>query len=556
MKTFYKTLHWFWITCLVGGLGLAIAQEDNLPPASAGQVAWVLTIDGAIGPATASYIVHQLQHAAEQSAALIVLEMDTPGGLDDAMRDIVQAIIRSPIPVVTYVSPSGARAASAGTYILLASHVAAMAPGTNLGAATPVMIGGVSLPSSYSQVSAEQDSVPPSPANSAPKPSPAANAEETEQEDMLIRYAEEMQAQSAKEETPAAKAPQVQKATSVEKTPAVDSEKAPADETQNIDTKEGEESEEDQEDQEGEEEAGEENIIILQEDDPMHRKLVNDAEAYIRALANLHNRNAEWAATAVREAASLAANEALDQGVIDLISPDLTTLLADIDGRVIQIKNQKVTLNTQKLILYYQKPDWRNQLLSVFTDPDVAYMLMLLGVYGLFFEFISPGGLIPGVLGGVSMLLALFAFQVLPVNYAGLGLIALGLSFLVSEAFIPSFGILGIGGLVSFVIGSVILYDSELPEYQVSKAIIVGFVFVAAGLILWIVRNFAAIRNRPPITGKQALIGMNGICVQATAQQGLVRVNGELWQAQCEHPLTLGQTITVLAVHGLVLAVK
>lgn len=462
-----------WLTGLLSGAGLASLADK--PPTVPGHSALVLTIHGAIGPATSDYVIRHLKEAPSRGAALVVLEVDTPGGLDLAMRDIVQAIIQSPIPVATYVSPSGARAASAGTYILFASHIAAMAPGTNLGAATPVQIGGFSLPPAKLQAEAAPES--------PPQPAPA-NPESIE-----ITFTE-----------PAA--PERQ-------------------------------------------------------GDPMQHKLINDAEAYIRALAQLHHRNADWAAKAVREADSLPALDALANNVVDLVTPSLTTLLQAVDGKMVQVRGQPMTLHTQSLTVERQQPDWRNQLLAVLTDPNIAYMLLLLGMYGLFFELTNPGAILPGVLGGVSILLALFALQLLPVNYAGLALLLLGVAFLVAEAFVPSFGALGIGGLVAFVMGSVILYDTELPEYQISKAIIAAFALIGVALVAWIATNLAAVRNRPQVTGKHALIGMEGVCVQASPNGGwLIRVHGELWQAHAKQTLVPGQVIVVRDVQGLVLRVE
>jgi len=425
-----------------------------------GRKVFVLDIDGAIGPATGDYIHRGLEEAQIRGAEAVILRMDTPGGLDTSMRDIIKEILASSVPVVTYVSPGGARAASAGTYILYASHIAAMAPATNLGAATPVQIGGVPMPSPP-----EQPAKPPS---------------ENEQADK----------------------------------------KGPGPKT------------------------------------AMEKKAINDAVAYIKGLAEMRGRNAEWAEAAVREAVSLPAHEALEQHVIDLVAADITGLLARIDGRVVDTQAGKRTLNTKGLTLERLEPDWRNRLLATITDPNIAYILMLLGVYGLFFELANPGFILPGVIGGICLLLALFAFQVLPVNYAGLGLMLLGLAFMVGEVFVPSFGALGIGGVIAFVIGSVILLDTGVAGYDISLPLIITVSLLTAMFFIFVVGAAIRLRRKKAVTGSEELIGSIGEAVKTFKSKGQVHIHGEIWQAKTDAPVKAGEHVRVTALDGLVLLVS
>ncbi len=414
----------------------------------------VLTVVGAIGPASADYLVRGIDRAARQGATLAVIELDTPGGLDTSMRDIIKAILASPIRVATYVAPKGARAASAGTYILYASHVAAMAPATNLGAATPVELApGTDKPA------------PPNPSgDSKPPDSPPGDAK--------------------------------------------------------------------------------------------MRKAVHDAAAYIRGLAELRGRNVEWAERAVREAVSLSAPEALALKVIDTVATDLDDLLEQLNGRKIKMNGQMLTLDTANATIERVLPDWRSRLLSVIGDPGIAYILMLLGIYGLLYEFSNPGLGLPGVAGGICLLLALFALQLMPISYVGLGLILLGIVLMTAEALLPSFGALGLGGVIAFVLGSVMLIDTDLPGYGVSWALIAPlsattalFSFLVAGMAL-------RARGRPVITGAEELPGSEGEALADIQTQGWARVHGELWRVQSPRPLRRGAKMRVTARRGLTLDVE
>ena len=442
-----------WLLCVLSLFGLAATAEQ------ARQAVPVLTISGAIDRASADYVVRGLKHAQKDGAPLVVLRMNTPGGLDSAMRQIVQAILASPVPVATYVAPEGARAASAGTYILYASHIAAMAPATTLGAATPVAIG---MPSS----------------GPASAPAPATTP------------------------TPAA-------------TPA----SAPA------------------------------------ESETMTRKQVNDAAAFIRSLAQRHERNAEWAERAVHEAVTLTASEALRDKVIDFVAPDVASLLKQIDGRRVAMANGEITVSTGNLTTVETPPGTRYRLLSVIANPSVALILMMIGIYGLILEFMSPGFGVSGTVGAICLLLAMYALQMLPVNYAGVALILLGIGLLAAELTVPSFGVLGIGGIAAFIAGAILMFDRDVPGMGVPLSLIFGLA-VSSALLVLLGGNMALRARRAPIvSGREALIGATGVVEVVDGGAAWARVLGELWTVRAAGPLAVGQGVLVRAVDGLTLDV-
>jgi membrane-bound serine protease (ClpP class) len=442
-----------------GSIVAAIALAMLALPARAGAAehALILDIDGPIGPPTADYVVSALAAAKPDDVGLVILRMNTPGGLDTSMREIIKAILASPIPVATYVAPNGARAASAGTYIAYASAVAAMAPSTNIGAATPVQLGG-------------DQPLAPEPKQQKPE-----------------------QSQPDKGGEPA---------------------------------------------------------------NAMGRKMVNDAVAYIRGLAALNGRNAEWAAEAVRSAASLPAGEALALHVIDVIADDIPDLLRQIDGRTATVAGKPQRLATAGLEIVAAPPGWRTELLALITNPNVAFILMLIGVYGLILEFFNPGAVAPGLVGTICLLLALYALALLPINYAGAALVLFGVALMVAEAHIGAFGALGVGGIAAFVVGALLMFPAPAPGFALSDGVVIGAAIGSAAVFLVLLAVGLRARKRPVVTGGEALLGSEGETLSWQDREGRVRVRGEIWQARADAPLAAGSRIKVVGRDGLVLRVE
>ncbi len=440
---------------LIAFLAASILAVSPVSARADGNVV-ILDIKGGIGVATAEYILSGIEHAETSGAELIIINMDTPGGLMAPMRDIVQAVLGSGVPIATYVTPAGARADSAGTYILLASHIAAMTPTTHLGAATPVSLSG-------------GDATP-------------EDSDDEESDD--------------------------------------DDDKTPLSGT------------------------------------AMERKVLNDAVAYIRSLAERYGRNADWAEKAVRDAATLTAGEALEQNVVDFVAEDRAELLRLVDGLELEVRYESVTLTTSNIVIEEYEANWRIKILSAIANPEIVLLLGLIGVYGLMYEGWNPGAIVPGVVGIICLLLAAYALQVLPVNYAGLALIMVGIALMTAEAFAPSFGALGFGGIVAFVFGAIMMFDSGIPGFGISITFVVSLAIVFALLFIWIISYLLKLRKRGAVSGIDSIVGGVGVAMQGFTGEGMVWLEGEAWSARSSDTIEKGQLVVVLAMDGLILEVE
>lgn len=431
------------MTVIVKRLLAALLLAAVTLPAFAAKTAPEIAITGPIGPPMADYVQRSLRQAEKQSAPFVLVRLDTPGGLSTSMRTIIKSILASPVPVVCWVGPEGARAASAGTYILYACGYASMAPGTNVGAATPVAL---------------------SPGGGSSTPAKPKTAEQ--------------------------------------------------------------------------------------------RKVLNDAVAYITSLAQLHGRNADWAVKAVRDADSITAKTALAKGVINRIAPNPETLIGMLNGATVPSAKGTIKLDTRGVTLKTIHQDWREQLLTVITNPTVAYLLFIIGIFGLLMEGLHPGFILPGTVGGISLILALFAFHALPVNYAGLALILLGVILFVAEAFVTSYGTLAIGGIVSFVFGSIMLIDTHAPGYTLPRIYISSIAAAASVVILGLLIFVVRMRRRPVVSGREHMTGRTAVAISDFDGKGPVRIEGERWTATSPVPIRKGQRVTVTGMDGLLLSVS
>ncbi|SEC84332.1 NfeD family protein [Bradyrhizobium erythrophlei] len=440
------------LVALVVSIGPGTAADNN-------RLALTISIDGAIGPASASYVKDGLAKAAERHAEIVILRLNTPGGLSTSMREIITDVLASPVPVIGYVAPSGAHAASAGTYILCATHLAAMAPGTNIGAATPVQIGG--------------------PMPGLPGSTP---------------------------------------------------------------------------DKDGKDQKDGGNPSTTK--DTMTAKVTNDAVAFIRSLAELRGRNADWAEKAVRDAATLSANAALQAHVIEFTAHDPVDLLRQVDGRTVELAGGKTQrLATKDAVIEVIDPNWISRVLAVITDPNIAFVLLMVGIYGLIFEFMSPGAVAPGVVGTICLLLGLYALNMLPINYAGFALMLVGMALLAIEAFNPTV-VIGLGGIVAFVLGAAMLFRIEAPGYHLSWPLIGIVAAMFAGLILVVLGALRRARNGPLRTGAQAMRGLPAEVLDWSETTGHVFTNGERWQARGTETFKAGETVEVASIVDLTLVVR
>lgn len=424
---------------------------------SANDRVWLVDLEGAVGPARVDLVIRTIEDANEMDREAVIIRMNTPGGLDKSMRDLVDAILASDVPVITYVAPNGARAASAGTFITYASHIAAMAPATNIGSSTPVMMGGQPPPNR----SAGQD-------GDEPAPAPA---------------------------------------------------------------------------------------------DAMTRKVVNDAVAYLQGIAELRGRNIEWAEETVREGANLRASAALEINVIDIVAEDIAELLAAVDGRTVDVASGTHTFTTASATVHVIEPDWRHNLLATITDPSIAYGLLIIGLYALLFEFYNPGLIVPALVGAIFILLGAYGLQLLPVNYAGLALVVLGIALMIAEIMSPSVGVLGVGGLVAFVLGSLLMFDSDMPGYTLPLGVIAAFTVSTALTVFLVVGMAVRARKQRVVTGVEAMVGASAVVTTTFTlveehYEGDVFAFAEHWHARCDKPLEQGAEVRVDAVDGLILDVR
>jgi len=411
-----------------------------LPLLSQASTVTHLRIEGAIGPSSSDYLSKGFAYALENNSTSILIALDTPGGLATSMREMIQEILNTSVPVIVYVSPKGARAASAGTYLLYASHIAAMAPGTNLGAATPVSM---------------------------------------------------------------IKPPQVKD--------------------------------------------------LNLSSSAMGKKVINDSIAYITSLAQLRDRNVSWAVEAVKEGKSLSAQDAFDYGVINIIAQSENELLEKIEGKIVKISHKQVRISFKDAKHLYYEPDWKNRFLSIITNPNIAYILLMIGIYGIFFELMNPGSVYPGVIGLISGVMALYALNLLPFSYAGLLLIAIGIALMIAEVFVSGFGILGIAGVSAFALGSVLLFDAKTLGEGISLPLIIAFCIASLAFFVLLVRFVFSSRSAKVVSGEEEMIGMPAEVIEKEGSLYRVRCHGEIWTAQCDTRLHPGDIGYVTALSGLTL---